>query len=60
MELTQQQKAINWFQERGIEAQAHEDSVLIQCLEYYVLVSNSEIEYRAELYDEQYNVTTNN
>lgn len=55
MILTQQDKAMLWFQEKGIEAQKYEDSILIQCLDYYVLISQSEIEYRAELFDEQKN-----
>lgn len=51
--MTIQEKAIQWFKDRGINAKAFDDLVLIDVQEYEVLVSMSEVEYRAELFEEE-------
>lgn len=51
--MTEIQKAKQWFNDRGIESYINDDGLYIKVQEYDVLVSNSEILYRAELLDEE-------
>lgn len=47
------EKAFSWFNSRGINAKFFDDSLLVEVQEYEVLIANEEIEYRAELWDEE-------
>lgn len=51
--MTIQEKAVKWFNDRGINAKPYDDLVMIDVQEYEVLVSMSEVKYRAELFDEE-------
>lgn len=51
--MTTSEKCIAWFNENGIHAWSptKDDMVMIIVNDFEINVSNSEIEYRAELYD---------
>lgn len=51
--MNELQKAKQWFLDRGIDARINDDGLYIQIQEYEVLVSTSEVMYRAELLDEE-------
>ena len=46
---------IAWFLNRGIKAHTDGESVKILVEDYWVFISNSEIEYRSELFIEETN-----
>jgi hypothetical protein len=54
---TELQKAKLWFESRGIECYIHDNEELYVVINssYDIMVSNSEVMYRAELFDEENN-----
>ncbi len=52
--MTRTQKAINWFNGRGITAREEETGIVTLDVEgYNVTISDNEVDYRAELWDEE-------
>jgi hypothetical protein len=52
--MTRTQKATNWFNSRGITAREEETGIVTLYVEdYNVTISDNEVDYRAELWDEE-------
>lgn len=53
MEQTELQQAKAWFNSRGIESWIYDGELMIKVESYEVMVSHSEVMYRAELFKEE-------
>lgn len=58
--MTNIQKAINWFNGRGINAREEESCIITLDVDgYSVTISDSEVNYRAELWDDENQIFIN-
>ena len=57
--MTNQEKAIKWYKERGIEAYEEDGEVHINHKGFAIYTSSGEINYRAGIWDEQEKDTAN-
>lgn len=52
---TELEKAKQWFSDKGIDSHISDDLLFLHVNDYEILVSSSEVSYRAELYDDENN-----
>ena len=53
--MSNQEKALNWFLSKDINARLFENTLLIEISEFEIEISEQEVNYRAELWEEEEN-----
>ena len=53
--MSNQEKAFNWFLSKDINARLFENTLLIEISDYEIEITQDEINYRAELWEEEEN-----
>jgi len=52
-ELTPNEKAIQWFLSEGIPCEDHDGELYIKVMDFSIMISRDEAEYRAELWGDR-------